>query len=150
MKDTIKDRLIHLAVAQEFMTDVTDKMADWDKSQSVMEQSAFDSLNVSDDVLRLSREGSELIDNLSECCLALVKNPGVTEQKELSEVLAEIHNIFNKINEASARISIISHQIEGQAAIQKKLEEGVKQSLEQLGGSIDTVAACAEFIMADF
>lgn len=150
MKDIMKDRLIQLATAQEFMADVADKMTRWDKSQLVMEKSAFESLNYSDEVLNLSKEGSSLVARLLECCQAVVKSPGVIEQKKMTSVLEEIHDMFNKINEASSNINEIAHKIEGEAAIQKEIEEDIKISLIEVGESVDAAAACAEFIMADF
>lgn len=149
MKEMMKDRLIQLATAQQFMVDVAAEMVRWDKSQLVMEKSSFEALNLSDEVLNLSKEGSMLVGRLLECCHSIVKNPCDIEKKKITAVLGEIHDVFSKINDASANINEISHRIEGEAAAQKELEEGVKKTLHEVGETIDTAAACTEFIMAD-
>jgi hypothetical protein len=44
------ERLLLLATAQEYMTDVADKMDKWDNSQLTVEKSAFEAMNVSDHI----------------------------------------------------------------------------------------------------
>ena len=149
MNNTLKDRLILLAAVQESMAAASDKMAEWDKSQLIMEKSAFDSLNLSDHVMKLSGEGSMLISRLLECCQSVVKNPSIAEQKKMIAVLEEIHDVFHKINEDSFSISEISHTIEAEAAAQRYLEESIRSELAEADVNIKTVAACAEFAMAD-
>lgn len=149
MKDTDKERLIHLATAQEFMADAADQITKWDETQLVLEKSAFDSLNISDDVLKYSQECSALVGKLLACCQTLVKNPDAIEQKKMVVVLSEIHDIFEKINEASINLSAISHRIEGQVAVQREIEEDIKNSHVQLRECIDTAAASTELIIAD-
>ncbi len=149
MNNTMKERLIHLATAQELMAEASDKMTEWDKSQLNMEKSAFDSLNLSDQVLKFSKEGSMLINRLLECCQSVAKNPQVTEQKKMKVVLEEIHDVFNKINEASMSISKISHKIEAEAAAQKDLEESIRDTFAKAEEKINTVAASTELVMAE-
>ncbi len=149
MKDMMKDRLILLATAQEFMSEIDDKMNKWDQSQLFMEKSAFESLNLSDEVLKLSKEGNALVGRLLECCQGVVRNPGAMEQKKVMVVLEEIHEVFQKINDATTSMNEIAHNIEEEAAKQRVIEDGVKTTLIEVGSSIDTVAACAELMIAD-
>jgi flagellin-like hook-associated protein FlgL len=150
MKDTVKERLINLATAQEVMADTADQITKWDETQLVLEKSAFDSLNVSDNVLKYSQECSALVARLLECCHTVVKSPDSYQQKKMLTVLEEIHEDFNKINEASSNLSDISHRIESQVTLQREIEEGIKKSLCQLSDCIDTAAASTELIIADF
>lgn len=149
MRDLMKDNLIVLANAQEFMAEVADKMAKWDNSQLVMEKSAFESLNLSDEVLNLSKNGVDLVGRLLECCHSLVENPCAVEQSKVKAVLMELLASFDKITESSANINEIAHSIEAEAAVQRDLEGEIKKSLTGLNESIDTAAACAEFIMTE-
>ncbi|MDD3172280.1 MAG: hypothetical protein PHF63_01200 [Herbinix sp.] len=149
MKKTINDRLILLATAQECMADVADKMVQWDKSQLIMEKSAFDSMNVSDEVLRLSKEGSVLVDRLIESCQAMLENPNAVEHQKMSVVLEEIYKVFYNISVASTNVSMISHKIEKEAAAQKDIEEELKEVLVGVSESIDSAVACAELILAE-
>ncbi len=150
MKDLIKDRLIHLATAQEHMKEAADHMIHWDKSQLIMEKSAFDSLNLSDEVLNLSKSGNILVGRLLECCQALIKSPGAAEQKKMLAVLEELMEIFQRIEEVSAHMNEISHRIETEAAAQRGMEENIKALLSGVAENVDTAAACTEFIMSDF
>lgn len=149
MKNMIEDRLILLAQAQECMADVADQMAKWDKSQLAMEKSAFTSLNVSDKILNWSREGSLLVGRLLECCRSIMTNPSPEENKKMEVVLEEIHQVFLRISQASANVNEISHKIEGEAAVQKEIEEGIKASLVMVGESLDSAIACAEMVLAE-
>lgn len=150
MKDFMKDRLILLATAQECMTEVADKIAKWDNSQLIMEKSAFESLNYSDDVMNYSKNGSILVGRLLECCQSLLKNPCSVEQMKMEAVLEELLNDFQRIREASTHINEIAHRIEAEAATQKEIEENIKKSLASVSESVDTAAACAELTMTDF
>jgi hypothetical protein len=149
MRNTIEDRLVLLAKAQESMTDVADIMTRWDNSQLIMEKSAFESLNVSDEVLNLSREGSLLVGRLLECCRSLMKNPSPEESRKMAAVLEEIHEVFFDISQASSNVNDISHRIEAEAESQKEMEEEIRSSLARVGESLDSAIACAELVLAE-
>lgn len=149
MKSTIEDRIKLLAAAQENMSYVADQIADWDKSQLTMEKSAFDSMNVSDNVLNLSKEGSRLVDRLLECSCEIMKYPTPEENKKVAAVLEDIHKVFGNISRASMSVSEISHKIEGEAAAQKEMQEEIRRSLSQVSDSLDSAIACAEMVLAE-
>lgn len=150
MKDKLNERLILLATAQECMTDVADKMDQWNSSQLNMEKSAYDSMNMSDHVLNMSKEGKRLVNLLQECCNEI--SVGTTADKYLKMItlLEEVKNLFHNIHEASSIANDISHQIEGEVAFQKDIGEEIKNNLIIVGESIDSTLACTEFIIADF
>lgn len=150
MKDKLKERLILLATAQECMTDVTDMMDQWNSSQLNTEKSAFDSINMADHVLNMSKEGKRLIDLLQECCNEIIVGATADKYLKMTALLEEVKNLFHKINEASAAANDISHKIEGEVAFQKVIGEGIKGNLTLVSESIDSALACAEFIMAEF
>lgn len=145
----INDRLILLATAQECMADISDKMIKWENSQLSVEKDAFDALNVSDKVLKLSKEGSTLVEILLECCHSLMKNPSPEEKKKMAAVLEEIHTVFGNISDASSSISEISHKIEGETAVQKETADNLKKLLSYVSESIDFVVASAELAIAE-
>ncbi len=146
---TTNDCLILLATTQEYMTDITDKMVLWENSQLFVERDAFDSLNVSDKVLKLSKEGSALVELLMECCQSLMDNPSPEKKKKMAVVLKEIHSVFHNISEASSSISDISHKIEGEAAIQKEIGDNLKKSLSYISESINSIVASTELSMTE-
>jgi|GEM_PF-733379 hypothetical protein len=150
MKDLMKDRLINLANAQEFMADAADKMAKWDQSQLVMENSAFESLNLSDEVLNLSKNGSQMVGRLLECMQSMLENPCELEHEKVKVVLEELISSFGRIDGASVNLNEISHRIEAEAAIQREIEEGIKKTLNEVAESIDSATACVEFLMSEF
>lgn len=148
MKELIKDGLILLSTAQECMADVADKMAQWDNSQLIMEDSAFTSMNVSDVVINMSKEGSLLVDRLLECCTLMVENPTIIEKQKVTSVLHEIINLFQKISKAAEKVNEISHKIEGEAAIQREIEENIKKSLSYVTEGIDKAVAGADLLLS--
>ena len=151
MKDLISERLILLATAQESMMEMTDRMDQWGNSQLSLEKSAFDCLNISDKVLNLSKEGNLLVKKLQECCLAMMNNPNENTYKQnMKDVLAELHGVFSNITETSAYVNEISHQIEGEVAVQKEMEVVIKNTFNHVSESIDSALACAELMLAEF
>lgn len=149
MKDMINERLILLATAQESMMDVTEMMSQWDNSQLLTEKSAFDSMNVSDAVLNMSKEGGRLVGLLEECCSEIAVGTSAEKYLKMTALLEEIRNLFHNITEASASVNDISHKIEGEVAHQKEIEENIKNHLNSVGESLDSAVACAELMMAE-
>lgn len=150
MKDILSERLLLLATTQEFMTTITDKMEQWSTSQLNTEKSAFDSMNMSDRVLNMSRDGKRLVELLRECCkeCKVTSDSTTDEYLNMTLLLDDMKNLFQLITEASAEVNDISHRIEGEVAFQKEIGEGIKNNLILVGESIDSTIACAEFIMA--
>lgn len=149
MKDMINERLILLATAQESMNDVADMMSQLDSSQLMTEKIAFDSVNVSDKVLNMSKEGSRLVELLQDCCSEASVGTTADKYLKMTAMLSEIRNLFQNITEASAQANDISHKIEGEVANQKEIEEHIKCQLGQIVDSIDSAVACAEFMLAE-
>lgn len=149
MKDLISERLVLLATAQESMKEVKAKMNQWDSSQINLEKSAFDCMNVSDRVHKLSNDGHMLIENLIACYKDTDINSGTDSNKMLSTILEALHGIFHKIAEETTTMCEVSHQIEEEAASQKEIEDYLKKSLSQISDSLDGAVACAEFVLAE-
>lgn len=149
MKDMLNERLILLATAQESMLDVADMMNQWDKSQLATEKSAFDSMNVSDKVLNMSKEGSRIIERLQGCCSEISVGTSADKYLKMMTLLDEVRNLFCSITDASAAANDISHKIEGEVATQKVIEENIRGHLNQVMESIDSAVACAELMLAE-
>lgn len=149
MKDMVKERLLLLATAQECMIGVTDKMEQWEKSQKVTENNAFEAMNAMDKVLNMSREGERLIQKLGETCKEGKSSMDSAEYIKLMSCIEELQNLFQSINETSTVTNDLSHHIEEEVTKQKDLEEEIKKSLHSVGESIDSAVACAEFMLAE-
>ncbi len=149
MKDIINERLILLATAQECMMDVADMMDQWDSSQLMTEKSAFESVNVSDNILNMSKEGNRLVSLLQECCNEITVGTTADKYLKMTALLEEIKNLFQNIMEASNSSNVISHMIEGEVALQKTIEEDIKNHLTNVCESLDIAVARAELIMTD-
>ncbi len=148
MKDTIHERLILLATAQECMANVSDKMKHWDDSQLIMEKSSFEMMNVSDDILKLTREGSSLAGKLLECCHRMKVNEETYKQNVAGDLEA-LYQVFCKISDASSSVSELAHKLECEADIQKGMEETIKNCLGYVGECIASVLADEEMVIAD-
>lgn len=149
MKDTIHDRLILLATAQECMATVFDNMKLWDDSQLIMEKSSFELMNVSDDILRLTKEGSSLAGKLLECCNILKADKAVDDKHNIAGNLEELYQVFLRISSASSDVSELAHRLECEADAQKGMEESIKDRLGYVGECIASVLADEELVVAD-
>ena len=150
MVDMVNERLILLATAQECMTDVVEVMEQWDSSQLNLEKSAFESMNITDKILNLSKEGKILVKRLQSCYGKTFAGTKAENAGKITALLEEAQGLFNKILDASMTGNEISHNMERETALQKEIEEGLKCSLCQVNGSIDSAVACAEFILAEY
>jgi hypothetical protein len=149
MTNMIKDRLIFLATAQECLADVTEKMDRLDEAQFVMENSAFEAMNVSDKVLNFSKDGSLLAGKLMECCSTVAINSCDEEKQKLISVLGEIHELFRNISAATVELNEISHRIEREAASQKEIQDDIKKAHASVKESLDSAVACAELVLTE-
>jgi hypothetical protein len=148
MKDMVNERLILLATAQECMTGVADMMDLWDKSQSIVEKSTFETMNVSDKILNLSKEGNRLIEKIQNSYRGSLASLNPDETQKVNIVLEKVQGLFDTILENASIANDISHNLENEVAIQREIEEGIRQSLSRVGESVDSAVACAEFVMA--
>ena len=149
MKELISEKLIHLAAAQRCMADVADMMEHWTNSQLITEKIAFESLNTSDKVMNMTKEGSHLIELLQDCCKDVAVGTSAEKYLKMMALLDEIKNLFHNINEATAVVSDISHKIEGEVASQKELEEDIRSHLTHVAESLSVALACAEMVMTE-
>ncbi|HWT75875.1 MAG TPA: hypothetical protein VN258_14320 [Mobilitalea sp.] len=149
MKDKLSERLILLATAQECMTDIADMMEQWSGSQLNTEKNAFESMNVSDYVLNMSKEGKQLVEQLQQCSSDIGVGVASDEYRRLTALMDGIKKVFLNIAEASAEVNDKSHRIEGEVAYQKEMGDNIKNSLIVVRDSIDSAVACDEFMMAD-
>lgn len=146
MKDTLCEKLIHLATSQECMAELADKMEQWSYSQLNMERSAFESMNESDKVLNMSKEGIHLTGLLKE---ANNKIAEVREAEKINELVEAINVLFVNISEAALNANEILHTMEAEIAFQKEIEEDIKTTIVHVSESVDTTLAFTELLMAD-
>jgi hypothetical protein len=149
MKDMINERLILLATAQECMNDVSDAMERWDSSQLILEKSAFESMNVTDKVLNLSKEGNQLVNRLQSSYRDILAGTKAEDVQKITVMLDEVQGLFKNILETSIAGNEISHNIEKETALQKEIEEGLKGCVNKVSESLDSAVACAEFMLAE-
>jgi hypothetical protein len=149
MKDINSERLILLATAQECMTDLADMIDQWDKSQLIVEKSTFETMNVSDKILNLSKEGNRLVEKIHDTYRGSLTSLNSIETQKVNSFLEEVQGIFYNILENALTANEISHNLEEEVAVQREIEEGIKQSCRLVGESIDTAVACAELMIAE-
>jgi predicted transcriptional regulator len=149
MKDIINERLILLATAQECMTDVSDMIEQWDKSQLIVEKSTFETMNVSDKILNLSHQGNQLIEKIRDTYRESLTSLNSIETQNVNRFLEEVHGIFHNILENASIANEVSHKLEEEVAIQKEIEDGIKLSCRLIGERVDEAVACAELVMAE-
>jgi len=146
--NSIQDSLILLAAAQESMTDVAEKLKQLNTTQITIEKSAYESMNSSDDVLNLSKEGRLLVNKLLECCNVLMNQPGEEACLKTKAVLEELNSAFLRISQSSSIINEVAHTIEKNVADQKEIEEGIKVDMHRSSENVNEVIASAEMYLA--
>lgn len=149
MKDMINERLKLLAQAQECMVDVADIMDQWENSQAVLEKSTYDTMNISDQALNLSKEGNKLIARLLFSCEKIAKNPDKAETESMTVLLEEAGSMFHKMLNVNKSANEIAHKLEQEVAYQREIAENMKNSVVTISQSVNQAVACAEFLMAE-
>lgn len=149
MKDMINERLKQLAVAQECMIDVVDVMEKWESSQVVLEKSTFDSINISDKALNLSKDGNRLIFQLILHCRKISENPSKSDIEALAGLLEEIGGMFRNILDATKTANDTAHNLELEVAYQREIAENIKTSVGTISNSVNQAVACAEFLLTE-
>lgn len=146
----MNERLVLLATAQESMTEVDDRMAKWDNSQLTIEKSAFDAMNVSDQILNMSRDCKSLVAKMQEYLHKCTVCPEEEAKLKMASSLEELQNKLQKIGTSSSDINDISHKIEGETASQRVIKEGINNSLTHVRESVDVAVACAELMYCEY
>lgn len=149
MKEEISDKLKLLAKSQEYLIEITEMMNQWNTSQLFLEKTMFDSLNNSDRVLNLSREGRQLSAKLLECCNNLNDKTDSNVVHILREIAEETEQIYTNLVSASKKANEIAHNLEEQISCQRQASENIEDSLEYISDSVDQAAACAEFLLSE-
>lgn len=157
MKNMLNEKLALLSTAQECMMDVADILEQLDNSQVFIEKSAYDSMNVSDKIVNLSKEGNQMLEKLQEhfnICNVTMGSAVSTvisreEAQKMNALLQEIYFLLHNILTDAARANEISHQIEAEAAHQREIEDNFRNSICGIREGIDSTAACAEFLLAE-
>ncbi|MBP1755472.1 MAG: hypothetical protein H6Q59_1870 [Firmicutes bacterium] len=150
MKEIGDQRLVHLATAQECMFDVTKKIEQWESSQLVLEKNAFDTMNMSDTILNLSKEGTQLVEQLQEYFLIGMAEAREEEIKLVASLLLDIQGMFDRIVDHSFCANETAHILEAEVAEQREIGEGMKDRVGMVIDNIDAAAACEEFLFAEF
>jgi methyl-accepting chemotaxis protein len=150
MKDLANQRLVHLATAQESIFEVTKLIEKWEQSQLVLEKNAFDTMNMSDTILNLSKEGTKLVERLQEYFLTGMADSREEDIKLVASLLQEIQGMFDRILDHSFCANETAHILEAEAAKQQEIGEDMKTEFCRVMDQIDACAACDEFLFAEF
>ena len=149
MKEMINERILQFAVAQECMVDVAIRIDQWEQSQEILEKNAFDCMNIADTILNLSKEGTELVNQLYDCFHLGMKHIDTPEARQVAEILSNVHQLFHHVLEKAQTANDIAHNLEQEISSQRELGEGMQESVNLINESVDAAVACAEFIMAE-
>ena len=149
MKEIANQRLVHLATAQECIFDVLKKIEKWESSQSVLEKNAFDTMNMSDTILNLSKEGTKLVEQLQEYFLTVMAEAREEDIKFVASRLSDILGMFDKILDHSFCSNETAHILEAEVADQREIGECMKEQVCKVIDHIDASAACEEFLFAE-
>jgi uncharacterized protein YoaH (UPF0181 family) len=149
MKDLANQRLVHLATAQESIFEVTKLIERWEQSQLVLEKNAFDTMNMSDTILNLSKEGTKLVERLQEYFLTGMADSREEDIKLVASLLEEIQLMFDRIVDISICANETAHILENEAAKQQEIGEDMRTQFCRVVDDIDSVVACEEFLFAE-
>lgn len=149
MKETLNEKLILLATAQERMFHISDMMEQFDNSQVFIEKSAYDSINESDKILNLSKESFHIIEKLQEYISFCYNCEDKENSLKIKTLMKEVQILLQNILAQAIQVNEVSHQIEAEAAYQREIGDKLKGTLCEIGDGIDSAAACAEFLLTE-
>jgi hypothetical protein len=150
MKDMMKEKVVILAKAQQSMADITDRFEEWDNSQLIVEKSAFTAMNVSDTILNLSKEGNCLVETLRNYYGERHIGAEAEDIRKITALLKDVQGLFHDILVNANEANDTAHDLEIEIARQSAIEEGIKMSIDLVNEGLDSAAACAEFMLAEF
>lgn len=150
MDNISNERLLLLANAQQTIKDLSNRMEQWKELQIQSEQYAFDAMNISDQVLNMSRDGKSLITTLQDCYHTPGNHQCSEDSNMFHKVMEDIDALFLLITKASYRVNEVAHKVEEVIAVQKEIGDNIKNNLEVIEESLDTAVACAEFMFSEF
>ena len=147
--DITNQRLVHMATAQESILIMTRRIEQWEQSQAVLEKNAFDTMNMSDTILNLSKEGTKLVQRLQEYFLTAMADAGEEDTERVASLLQEIQGMFGLIVDHSFCFNETAHILENEVAEQREIGEDMKQQVNKIADQIDACAACEELLYAE-
>ncbi len=148
MEGNIDERLKLLASSQESMTKIADIIEQWEKSQAALEKCTFDSMNISDTALNLSKEGNRQILKLMDNRRMLEEQSDSEAAEAMNNLLTEAGSLFHNILETARTASEIAHNLEQKVAYQREITEHLKDSVDVIEKSLNQTVACADFLYA--
>jgi dsDNA-specific endonuclease/ATPase MutS2 len=149
MMDIANQRLVHLATAQESIYDVTKMIEQWEQSQAELEKNAFDTMNMSDSILNLSKEGKKIVERLQEYFLTPMAETGEEDASLVAMLLQDVQGMFDRIVDHSFCANETAHILENEVAKQREIGEDMKKQVCRVIDEIDSCAACEEFLFAE-
>jgi len=149
MKDTIREKLIILATAQDRLANVAGRLDIMEKSVTTMEKCSYELINKSDKLVRLSNSGLVLANRLKEAFMRS-NIDAVMDKESLLRIIDEIHENILNIYNTSMETNISVHEIETEAVCQRDNKDFINDSLSLLSDSINSAAACAELLLAQY
>lgn len=147
MRDMVSERIIQLGCAYEHMVQASDIMEQMDRSKHVIEKISYETINVADKTLNLSREGCLLVDNLKKCFCTDVKSLSDKEQQQVTSFLDKLTLLMEDIKQTAAEENVGLHMIEKEVACHWDLTEELRDKLNVVSDSINQATACAEMIL---
>ena len=144
MGERANEYLRQLAQAQEGVFDVSGVLEKWEASRRKLEKTSFDSINISDKAMNLSREGKKLAAELLSKYSQLTERLDMDDVKNLEGLLEETVMVFQRLREVALLSSDTAHSLEQEAAMQREITESVTDSIDLIGKSINQAVACLE------
>ena len=144
MGERADEHLKQLAHAQEGIFDISGILEKWEASRKKLEKTSFDSINISDKAMNLSKEGKKLATELLSKYSQLAEKPDTDGIKDLEGLLEETVMAFQRLREVALLSSDTAHSLEQEVAMQREIAENVAASIDLIGRSINQAVACAE------
>jgi len=146
MQETIKERLMKLANAQNRLTEISGRLDRMEKSVMTMEKCSFELLNKSDKLLSMSNTVLLLVERLKELFASV--NPDTIIDKDMlaaiiDDICSNVQSIYNTCVEANSS----SHEIEEEAAYQRENNDFINETLAIVSSCINSAVACAELCL---
>jgi len=145
----LNDRIKQLAAAQERIVKVADIMEQWELSQNILEKRAYEAINISDITLNYLKGGYQMVDKLRKCYSNVAPRLSPFELEYMEQLLNDVMGLFDDVVSTASEANETSHTMEKEIDHLREIEVDMKQCMEQVGESVDTVLACAELMLLE-
>jgi hypothetical protein len=149
MNESMNERLVMLAKAQQSVLEVIDNLEKWDSSQKTLESSTYGTLNAMDSLVNLITDGNDRMLGLVRHCVQAFENLPEEDMGVLVKLVEDMERHYEAILETALRSNDDVHKLEEEVIHQSAIGDCIKNTVHEMEQSVSETVACVEFKLAE-